>query len=207
MLKSPVALPAPAAGPDPSLVARAQAGDAGAFRALFVAHAPAVRRFLHELLRDAAAADEATQETFVRAHARLPSLRDTAQVRTWLLGIARLVHLEMRRAQRRDGILPEPGDEEDARVAAVLPTPSPEDLLLDAELLRHLDAGLAQLSEGRRAALTLRVEQGMAYEDIAEVLGWTVSQVRNALHRGRMQLRSHLMAQLGPFGADEEDAS
>src|SRR5690242_16602893 len=97
---------APAASaPSPSLeealVRRAAAGDPQAFRQLFDRYAPRVRRFLFDLLRDDTAADEAVQETFVRAHARLGSLRQTDRLMPWLFGIARFVFQEQLRARRR----------------------------------------------------------------------------------------------------------
>src|SRR5579872_4206344 len=70
-----------------ALVRRAREGDAKAFRQIFERHAPPVRRFLLDLLGDVAAADEATQETFVRAHGRLSTVRDTDKLLSWLFGI------------------------------------------------------------------------------------------------------------------------
>src|SRR5262245_5410092 len=81
-----VALPLTAVPPidlEQALVSRAAEGDALAFRRLFERHAPAVRRFVGDLLRDDTAADEATQETFVRAHSRLGSLRDGGKLLPW----------------------------------------------------------------------------------------------------------------------------
>ena len=93
-----------AIAPEPSddhlWVAAVLAGDAGAFRVLFDRHAAAVRRFVRDLGRDEGLADEATQETFVRAHARLATLRDDQRMRPWLLGIARRVWLEEIRRRR-----------------------------------------------------------------------------------------------------------
>src|SRR5213076_3568764 len=59
---------------DEELLSRARAGDPEAFRVIFDREAPGVRRFLGDLLRDEAGADEGTQETFVRAHRRLGTL-------------------------------------------------------------------------------------------------------------------------------------
>src|SRR5687767_13267071 len=85
-------------GIESALVRRAPGGDAQAFRAVFDRHAPAVRRLLRDQLRSDAAADEGTQETFVRAHAGLSTVRDEERLLPWLLGIARHVFLEQLRA-------------------------------------------------------------------------------------------------------------
>src|SRR5215470_18594937 len=62
--------------PERDLLDRARRGEPEAFRVIFDRHSFSVRRFLGDLLRDDAAADEATQETFVRAHARMRTLRE-----------------------------------------------------------------------------------------------------------------------------------
>src|SRR5512141_3187956 len=95
-------------------------------RGVYQAHGRSVRRFLGDLLRDDASADEATQETFVRAHARLGTLQDGDKVLPWLFGIARNVFYEELRARRRHlrSIDEAERDEEPDR------SPSPEGLLL-----------------------------------------------------------------------------
>src|SRR5215470_9553164 len=71
-----------------ALVERARLGDGQSFRVIFDLYAPPLRRFLRDLLGDEAAADEATQETFVRAHHGLQSMREVEKLAPWLFGIA-----------------------------------------------------------------------------------------------------------------------
>jgi RNA polymerase sigma-70 factor (ECF subfamily) len=183
---------------DRQLLARARRGDPVAFRALFERHAPAVWRFLRDLSRDDAAADEATQETFVRAHGRLGALRDDARLASWLLGIARHVYLESRRG--RGTHLDIAAEESEPLLEAALPSPTPEALLLDRELEGLLVEALGELREERRAALLLRIDHGLAYEDIAQVMGWSLPKVKNELHRARLQLRERLATHVGNGG-------
>lgn len=175
------AAPDPVEPDDAPWLARAIAGDPGAFRILFERHAPPVRRFLRDLGRDPGFADEGTQETFVRAHARLATLRDDQRLRPWLLGIARRVYLEELR-RRRPRVVPGGGDA----------APSPQADLLVAEEVRVFRAALARLDAERRSVLLLRLDHGLSYDEIAQVMGLTLPQVRNELHRGRQQLRDHL---------------
>ena len=121
---------------DTELCLRARQGDTDAFHAIFRRNAPAVRRFLAGALKDADKADEATQETFVRAHARLSALKDPRRLRLWLLGIARIVALDAHLFQRRD----RERLEEQARATVVDLDPTPEARLLDAEAERVLAA-------------------------------------------------------------------
>src|SRR5256885_938946 len=137
---------------DEELLSRARAGDAEAFRVIFDREAPGVRRFLGDLLRDDAAADEGTQETFVRAHQRLGTLEQAGKLQGWLFGIARMVFFEQLRRKRRDGPPVEPAGEPPGIDRA----PSPEAVLLSAESDRMLEGALRDLSEERRAALLMR---------------------------------------------------
>src|SRR5205085_7149108 len=115
------------------LLSRAQAGDAEAFRVIFQREAPGVRRFLGDLLRDETAADEGTQETFVRAHQRLGTLQQAEKLQSWLFGIARMVFLEQLRRKRRDAPLPE---DEPLQIDRA---PGPEPMLLACEADKVLD--------------------------------------------------------------------
>jgi RNA polymerase sigma-70 factor, ECF subfamily len=163
-------------------VAAVLAGDPGAFRVLFERHAGGVRRFLRDVLRDEGQADEATQETFVRAHGRLATLRDDQRLRPWLLGIARRVWLEEARRRRPRAELEEIVD----------PAPSPRGELLAAEQVRVFRAALGLLSGDRRGVLLLQLDHGLSYDEIASVMGMSAAKVRNELHRGRQELRALL---------------
>jgi RNA polymerase sigma-70 factor (ECF subfamily) len=195
LLAIPVAQPTAPATADAALVSQAIAGDSRAFRSIFERHAPAVRRYLRDLLRDAPAADEATQETFVRAHARLDAIRDADRLGPWLFGIARNVHLEYRRKLKRarpsgavgDDALPEPVDA----------APSPEEVMLGREADVVLAEALAAVSEERRAALVLRIDHELGYDEIAAHMHWSVQKVKNEIHRGRLQLRAPLAKYIG----------
>ncbi|MFL5344995.1 MAG: RNA polymerase sigma factor [Hyalangium sp.] len=178
-----------------TLLRRARAGDPAAFRLLFERHSPSVWRFLKDSFRDEAAADEATQETFVRAHGRLHTLKDEDRLASWLLGIARRVFLEARRS--RGVHLDVEGEEHEGLVEAVLPTPTPEDLLLDRETEALLAEALGHVREERRSALMLRIDHGLPYEEIAQVMGWSLPKVKNEIHRARLQLRERLAAHVG----------
>jgi RNA polymerase sigma-70 factor (ECF subfamily) len=177
---------------DEDLLSRARAGDPEAFRVIFDREAPGVRRFLGDLLRDDAAADEGTQETFVRAHQRLGTLEQAGKLQGWLFGIARMVFHEHLRRKRRDAPVANPED----RPEPIDRAASPEALLLTAESNRALDGALLELSEDRRAALLMRVDRGLGYGEIADAMGWPLQKVKNEIHRARLQLRESLATYL-----------
>jgi RNA polymerase sigma-70 factor, ECF subfamily len=173
------------------LLTRARAGDAEAFRVIFHRQAPGVRRFLGDLLRDDSAADEGTQETFVRAHQRLATLEQPGALTGWLLGIARMVFFEHLRKKRRDGPA-QNHDEDDSRPIQIDSAPSPEAALLTGEADKMLDTALQTLSEDRRTCLLMRLDHDLGYGDIATAMGWPLQKVKNEIHRARLQLREQL---------------
>lgn len=190
--------------PDRDLVVRARSGDGEAFRMIFDRCAPAIHRFAGDLLRDPALAEEATQETFVRAHARMGSLREGQALLGWLFGIARLVSLEHLRERARHGGGGRAGQSAAAAEVVEAETgpqevdrsPSPEAALLSLEADQVLDRALGAISGDRRAALLLRLDHGLGYGEIAETMGWNLAKVKNEIHRARLQLRQGLSAYL-----------
>ena len=183
-----------AAEPD-NMLERARRGDHAAFRVIHQRYHASVRRLLGELLRDGAAADEAAQETFVRAFVRLDTLHDGARLHGWLMGIARRVAMEQWRLRKRlwPGFAPAASEE-------VAHSRSPEEVALGRESGQALEWALTQLREERRLALLLRADQGLSCEDVACALGWTLSKTKVELHRARHQLRE-LMARYPGQGA------
>jgi RNA polymerase sigma-70 factor (ECF subfamily) len=188
-----------ATGDGDGLLARALRRDEAALAALYTAHAPAVLRFLSDLLGDRAAAADATQETFVRAFRRLGTLRAADRITPWLFGIARNVSLEMRKARRRRGRVLVP-DDGDAAVPEGADAQTPESQLLGREAAHVVEAALGRLSEDRRALLLLRLDHGLAYEDIAAAMGFSLSEVKVEIWRARQILRAELAAYGGSEG-------
>jgi RNA polymerase sigma-70 factor, ECF subfamily len=177
---------------DVTLTARASGGDAAAFRQIYERHAPAVYRFLLHLLGSAAAADEATQETFVRAHTRLKAMREGDKLLPWLFGIARNVCFETRRKTRRDM-----GGGEDELEDQVADVPNPEAVLLRREADELLARALQRIQPERRAALLLQMDHGLPYAEIAAILEWSIPKVKIEIHRARLKLRAELSKYLG----------
>jgi RNA polymerase sigma-70 factor, ECF subfamily len=181
-----------------SLAARIRSGDHRAFRTLFDRHGLAIWRFLHDLMGDPTSADEGVQETFVRAFSTIDRLRDDGRLLGWLLGIARNVAKEQLRVRRRDrppGASEIPPESPEA-IGVHVPEDAlgPERWLLGREAESLLSRALAELAEDRRAALLLRVDHGLGYDEIARVMGWSVAKVKNEIHRARTRLRELLQS-------------
>jgi RNA polymerase sigma-70 factor (ECF subfamily) len=153
-----------------------------------------VRRFLYGLLGCPASADDATQETFLRAFQRLDLVREGEPLAPWLFGIARLVSLEHRRARRRAG---DPMAPDAIRSASFVDAGTPESALLGHEVAGVVRRALLAMPEERRAALLLRVDHDVPYEAIARLLGWSLAKAKVEVHRARATLHATLAAHAG----------
>ena len=166
-------------GSDPTteLALRARAGDAGAQAAFVRATQADVWRFTAALV-DPDAADDLTQETFLRAFKALPGFRGRSSVRTWLLGIARRACADHLRAVVRRRRL-------DARLAqqawTAAPHPDPAHRLGTADVL-------GRLSPERRTAFVLTQVLGLSYAEAAAVEDVPVGTIRSRVARAREEL-------------------
>jgi RNA polymerase sigma-70 factor (ECF subfamily) len=159
--------------------------------------APRIHRFQRDLLGDATLATDATQETFIRAFRRVGELPPGTRLVPWVFGIARNVSLELRRARGRlRRVVVEAPAPTQAQVADRAAR-TPEAELLDREALVIVERALAQLSEDRRAALLLRLDHGLAYDDIAQSMGWSLAKVKVEIFRAREVLRAAMDAYRG----------
>jgi RNA polymerase sigma-70 factor (ECF subfamily) len=128
-------------------------------------------------LTDRDAADDVTQDAYMRVLGALPSFRGDSSARTWLLSIAhRACADHIRRVQRRRVLL---GALHDRRPPAV--TPAPDGAI-------ELDLVLATLDQGRRAAFVLTQLLGLEYQEAAEVMDVPIGTVRSRVARARVQL-------------------
>ena len=164
--------------------APAPATSAGAvLERYFEAHYEALCRFLRYSGAGEAAAEDLTQEAFLRLHDHLKKDRPTQNIRAWLFRVAYRLWIDRLREGKRETAA---GDESWDLWSRVLRDPSPgaEQELLARERSEWLRAALLRLSQVERQALHLRAD-GLHYREIAEVLGlgyWPVVEaVRRAL--------------------------
>jgi RNA polymerase sigma-70 factor (ECF subfamily) len=145
---------------------------------LYRRHAPAVLRFATGLCGDRSRAEDIVSETFVRILTRSPHI-ETRTALAYLLAVARNVFLGRGRAKRQEVPLPD-----DLRSHVVDPAASLDER---ADLHAVLRA-LADLPEGERAALLLRVDHGLSYEDVAATLAISVNAAKVRVHRASLRL-------------------
>ena len=139
-------------------------------------------------------AQDAASEAMRRAVEGTARLHDGAAVRPWLLGIARHVALDARRARGRTArrTAPDHGDGSAALNHVPAPRADPLEQLADARRAARVRDALATLPEGPRRALTLFHLEGLAYEEITQRLGVPMGTVATWILRGRRALQGKL---------------
>ena len=165
--------------------------DRATLAAVYTDIAPAVNRFLRDLLRDPALAADATQETFVRAFRRIGEVPAGTHLPAWVFGIARNVSCEARRSRGRARRWIDDRAEASAEVVDTRAR-NPETEVLDREALVVVEQALDRLSDDRRAVLLLRLDHELAYDEIAQAMGWSLAKVKVEIHRAREVLRAML---------------
>lgn len=154
------------------------------FTALYEHHATHVHRFALYLSGDPALADDLTSEAFVRVWTARERV-EISTVRAYLFAIVRNLFLEVRRRDRRHAPL-------DERIPSTVP--GPEDLANGHSQLRTVLTALSALPEVDRAALLMRADEALPYEDIANVLGISIGAAKVKVHRARLRLAETLQA-------------
>lgn len=182
------------AAEDERLIRCAQQGDLDAFNQLVARHERIVFSVSLRILRDVTAAEDATQDTFLKAWTSIHTFRG-GMVRPWLLRIATNRSYDAIRAQNR-----RPADSLDAELYEVEPSWSsqvgagedPEGFAARVELSGYLEKALGQLPEDQRTVVVLSDIHGYGYEEIAEILEVAIGTVKSRISRGRARLRQAL---------------
>jgi RNA polymerase sigma-70 factor (ECF subfamily) len=166
------------------LVARARRGEEAAFRALYDRHVERVFGLAFRMAGDRHHAEDLTQETFVRAFARIASFRGQAPFSAWLHAVARRTILNglrrVARERRRELTLEAAGEP-----AAAAPGP-------DEDLEDRLAAAVDRLPPRARLTLVMYDVEGHTHDHIARVLGVTIGTSKAQLARARRLLRLRL---------------
>lgn len=173
------------------LMLRVRAGDEPAFRELVEATEDRVFGTIARMLGGPEGAEDLAQRVYLRIWQARERYEPTAKFSTWMFSIMRRLVLNERRGRaRRGAVFYDPGPEEQVREAASRETPVAS--VAAGELSQAIERALGELPEEQRAAMVLRRYEEMPYEDIAEVLGTSVSAVKSLLFRARENLRAKL---------------
>ena len=174
---------------DQQIIARARAGDGVAFSQLVLQHQDLAFRIAYLILGDAAEAEDAAQEAFLKAYDALGRFRPDAPFRPWLLEIVANQARNHRRAVGRRAHM--------ALRAAVASlsgetSSSPEAAALDQEQRRELLEAVDGLRDQERLAVTGRYFLDLSEAELAAVLGCPRGTVKSRVSRALARLRERL---------------
>ncbi len=186
---------------DQQLVERAQRGDKHAFELLVAKYQRRLGRLISRFVRNAAEAEDVTQEAFIKAYRALPAFRGDSAFYTWLYRIGINTAKNHLLAQGRRAPTSTPFDTEEAEdfedAALLHEVATPENELMSKQVVAVVNESLQQLPEDLRTALTLREIEGLSYEEIAAVMNCPIGTVRSRIFRAREVVATNLRPLLG----------
>ena len=170
----------------------ALAGSQSAFERIVRRYQRPVISLIVRMTGDRALAEELAQDTFVKAYRNLAAFDTRRRFSSWLFRIAHNTAVDTLRRTKR----PEVSIDADGVDLSAPPVPDP----LERQALgAALEAAMARLRPEVRAAVMLRYEEGLSFEEIGHVIGVPEATARSHVHRARKELAKHLGA--AGFGA------
>jgi RNA polymerase sigma-70 factor (ECF subfamily) len=183
--------------PDAVLMLRVKRGDRVAFTELVEKYKQPVMNLVYRTLHDEAEAEDLAQNVFLQVYKSAKRYESRAKFSTWLFTIARNLCLnEIRRRSRHpaDSLEESHAEHEDQprqQFEDKSSVPPPEKLL-HGELAQKIEEALAGLPENQRTAILLCRQDELSYEEIAKILGCSLSATKSLIHRGRETLKEKL---------------
>jgi len=170
-------------------VSRLRRGDAEALTAVLSQYQHRLYGFLMRLLQDPAAADDLFQQTWLQVMQKIGQYRAGARFDTWLFSVAHNLAIDYLRRERNRSL--DEADESGETPAVRLRSsdPGPLEELLESERAAILAEGVRELPPMHREVLSLRFEEDMKLEEIAEVAAVPLSTVKSRLQRALLGLR------------------
>lgn len=180
----------PQAGCDEArLIARSQQQDHEAFGQLVDRYAGVIVNLAYRMVGNRTDAEDLAQDAFLAAFKALPMFRADSKFSTWLYRIAANKCKDWLRAKHVD---PVDLHEQEAVVAQVIETHTPERLLSQQQVAQHLDGAIQRLPPLYREAFVLKHVEGLSYEDMQELLGVNADTLKMRVYKGRVQLSREL---------------
>ena len=181
---------------DQDLVLRVQRGDKSAFDLLVIKYQHRIVHLVNRYVKDPSEAQDVAQDSFIKAYRALPDFRGDSAFYTWLYRIAINTaknYLLARNRRFMDYEL-EIDDAEHVENALQLRNlDTPENLLMNEQIMSVIQAAIDKLPEEMRIAITLREFEGMSYEEIAEAMDCPIGTVRSRIFRAREAIDEKLL--------------
>jgi RNA polymerase sigma-70 factor (ECF subfamily) len=171
-------------------VQQARAGDQAAFSSLVESYQTPVYNLAYRMLGSVTEAEDAAQESFIRAYTRLHTYDPTRKFSSWLLAIASHYCIDMLRKRRIQTL---PLDDLPPRIELAMPAVTqPEHVVVSRQDASAVQALLSILPSSYRTPVILRYWYDMSYREIAETMGLNEGTVKTRLYRARAKLARHV---------------
>jgi RNA polymerase sigma-70 factor, ECF subfamily len=183
------------------LINRAIAGDPQAFEYLYGRHKRRIYSLCLRLIRDPGLAEDFTQETFLKGFCHIGTFRGASKFSTWLSRIAiniALVHIRQAKARATEVSIHsfDEDQQEGPSVSSKLEWfPAQTSNSIRWFQLEH---AIAALPSNYKKMFILHHVEGYRSKEIAEMFGFTLSNIKTQLHRARMRLRKQLLKPVRP---------
>lgn len=179
-------------------IRRCIAGDVEAFGEVVRTFYRSIYQLCRYLTRSEADADDAVQETFLRAFRAIRRFRGEARLKTWLFRICMNACSDVQGRSKVEAQSVSANDAEMEQQLAAVPSPgpSPRDLAVREELRRQVRAAVSRLPESHKRVVLLVAFEGLSHEEAARVLGLRTATVTWYMQESRKRLRTILARSL-----------
>ncbi len=174
---------------DTALVERFKNGDESAFEELVRAYQDRIYTLCRHMLGDIHDAEDAAQDSFLKAYQHLKSFVPEASLYTWLYRIAVNTCIDYRRKPFWESLFKRFAEGEEYLAEPPSGAPSPDRLYESKQMGDLLRQSLARLSPKLRSSIVLKEVEGLSYEEIAEVLDISMGTVKSRIARARDELK------------------
>lgn len=190
------------------LVAACKAGDRTAFRILYERYQRRIYAVAFGYVRNQEDALDVVQEAFVKVHKHIERFEGQSSFYTWLYRITANACIDLLRKRRGkaleydDAIRHDGGPATQEVFRSLAPMGDPGQSVQNEEILRAVQAGLAELSEKHRMVIVMRELQGMSYAEIAKAMNCSKGTIMSRLFHARKNLQALLVERIdyGPAG-------
>lgn len=174
--------------PEEALVSRSARGDEQAFGVLVERYKGMLYSMAYRLMKDRGRAEDAAQESFIKAWAALPGFKGESKFSSWMYRICYNTCISELRKKR-------PEVELDEAMGVGVEGPAQEFRNRDIQAVIHDE--VSRLPDDYRAALTLFHFNGLSYDEIARLVRKPMGTVKAQIHRGRALLKARLLERVG----------
>ena len=173
---------------DKNILIRAKAGDLEAFEYILSFFEKSIYNYCLRILKDASAAKDVTQETFIKVYTHRKLIDPEKNIKTWIFTIATNATYDFLRSKKRKGeVSLDDANETFSETILASRAYYPEE-----GLVSDVDRALEVINPEYRKALLLFYQQGFHYQEIAEILNLPVNTVKTHISRGKEQLKDKL---------------